>query len=75
LIMKEEIKSFKKIEIIERPADEEQFDEDIRNSGKNQLKDRDTFKRWAVYLEKGVLKVCFYPYGIKNEDSGYFEKR
>lgn len=66
MIMKEEIKSFKKIEVIERPDNDEQFEEDIRHSGKNQLKDRDTFKRWAVYLEGGVLKVCFYPYSFKD---------
>lgn len=62
MIMAEEIEGFKKIEIIERPDDELQFEEDLRNSKEGELKDRDQFDRWAVYLEKGILKVCIYPY-------------
>lgn len=61
-----EIKGFKKIEIIERPDEPDQFEMDMRNSEDGSLRDRDDFNRWAVYLEKGILKVCFYPYQIKN---------
>lgn len=62
-----EIEGWKKIEVIERPDEPDQFEMDLRNSEDGSLRDRDTnLNRWAVYLDKGILKVCFYPYHIKN---------
>lgn len=65
-IYPQEIKGFKKIEIVERPDEPDQFEMDLRNSKDGTLKDRDNFNRWAMYFEDGVLKICFYPYHIKN---------
>ena len=67
MITAEEIKGFRKIEIIERLEDKDAFENDIRNSEKGELKEKDTFGRWAVYLEKDVLKVCIYPYAFTEE--------
>jgi len=68
MITAEEINGFKKIEIIERPEDKDAFENDIKNSEEGELKEKDTFERWAVYLEKNVLKVCVYPYAFTEED-------
>jgi len=67
MIKAEEITGFKKIEIIERPEEPDAFENDLRNSEESELKERDTFERWAVYLEKDILKVCIYPYAFTEE--------
>ena len=59
MITAEEIKGFRKIEIIERLE---------RNSEEGELKEKDTFERWAVYLEKDILKVYIYPYAFTEGD-------
>lgn len=73
-IYKEEFNDVESIEIIERPSDIEQFEEDLRNSEEGELLERDIgLDRWAIYKEDGiragkkckVLKICFYPSAIK----------
>ena len=64
-----------KIEIIERPNEERQFEEDIKNSEEGELVKKDNFKRWAVYKEikrkaetgkpYKIIKICFYPSAFK----------
>lgn len=68
-VYKEEFDDAESIEVMERPNDPEQFDEDIRNAKKGEFLEKDDFKRWAIYKEDGeragkkckVLKICFYP--------------
>jgi hypothetical protein len=66
---KEEYDDAESIEIMERPNDPEQFEEDIRNCEEGELLEKDDFKRWSLYKKDGVragkkckvLKICFYP--------------
>lgn len=68
-IYKEEFDEAESIEVIERPNNLEQFEDDIRNAEEGEFLEKDKFKRWAIYKEDGeragkkckVLKICFYP--------------
>lgn len=68
-LYKEEFDDAESIEVMERPNDPEQFEEDIRNCKEGDLLEKDDFKRWSIFKEDGkragvkckVLKICFYP--------------
>ena len=60
MIYPQDIKGWKKLEMIERPNNPNQFEDDLRNSKEGELKGRDQFNRWAIYLEGSTLKICVY---------------